>query len=148
MATNNSSHYARDSLFDLSSTTAIVTGGSTGIGLMCAQTLMTNGAKVYIVGRRKEKIEAAIKAHSSGPGSLHALPGDVTDKKDVLRLVQEIQSKEPSGIQLLINNAGVARDDKTKFCETPRLNISIYLTDASLQAKKTTDLQTCPTPRP
>lgn len=46
---------------------------------------------------------------------MHALTGDVSDKKDVLRLAKELEQKEPKGIQLLLNNAGIARDDKTKF---------------------------------
>lgn len=102
-------------LFDVSHVTAIVTGGGTGIGLMISQALVANGAKVYITGRRAEVLENTIKQHSFGPGSLIALPGDVSDKHDVLRLAKEIEEKEPEGIQLLVNNAGIARDDNTSF---------------------------------
>ncbi|KAG9700354.1 short chain dehydrogenase/reductase, partial [Aureobasidium melanogenum] len=102
-------------LFDVSHITAVVTGGGTGIGLMITQALVTNGAKVYITGRRKEKLDKAIELYSTGPGSIHALPGDVSDKEDVIRLAKEMESKEPNGIHLLVNNAGIARDDDTKF---------------------------------
>lgn len=102
-------------LFDVSHVTAIVTGGGTGIGLMITQALVANGAKVYITGRREEVLESTVKQYNTGPGSLHALPGDVSDKNDVLRLAKEMESKEPKGIQLLVNNAGIARDDNTKF---------------------------------
>lgn len=103
-------------LFDVSHVTAVVTGGGTGIGLMISQALVNNGAKVYITGRRKEVLESTVKQHNTGPGSLHALPGDVSVKQDVLRLVKELEQKEPNGIQLLVNNAGIARDDNTQYC--------------------------------
>jgi NAD(P)-dependent dehydrogenase (short-subunit alcohol dehydrogenase family) len=82
---------------------------------MITQALVQNGAKVYITGRRKEKLDKAIEHYSTGPGSIHALPGDVSEKEDVIRLAKELQTKEPNGIQLLVNNAGIARDDDTKF---------------------------------
>ena len=106
----------RDALFDVSHVTAVVTGGATGIGLMIVQALVANGAKVYITGRREEKLQSAIEQYSTGPGSIHALAGDISNKADIQRLVKELQSKEPKGIQLLVNNAGIARDENTKYC--------------------------------
>ncbi|KAK4979591.1 hypothetical protein LTR66_010427 [Elasticomyces elasticus] len=103
-------------LFDVSHITAIVTGGGTGIGLMITQALVANGAKVYITGRREEMLEKVVEQYSTGPGSIHALSGDVSDKSDVERLAKEMASKEPKGIQLLVNNAGIARDQNTQFC--------------------------------
>lgn len=107
-------------LFDVSHITAIVTGGGTGIGLMISQALVANGAKVYITGRRQEVLESTIKQYDSGgSGSMHALPGDISDKSDILRLVKDMEQKEPNGIHLLVNNAGIARDDATQFCALP-----------------------------
>jgi len=102
-------------LFDVSHITAIVTGGGTGIGLMIAQALQTNGAKVYITGRRQEALDSVVEQYSKGPGSIIALPGDVSKKEDCLRLAEEVGKKESKGIHLLVNNAGIARDDNTKF---------------------------------
>ena len=90
---------------------------------MITQALVANGAKVYITGRREEKLESTIKQYNTGPGSIHALPGDITEKSEVLRLAKEVESKEPKGIQLLVNNAGIARDSNTSFC-TPIAYIS------------------------
>ncbi|GIZ39255.1 hypothetical protein CKM354_000264500 [Cercospora kikuchii] len=101
-------------LFDVSHVTALVTGGATGIGLMITQALVSNGAKVYIISRREEVLDQAINTYSTGPGSLHKLVGDVSTKDGALQLAQEIEQKEPNGIQLLVNNAGIARDS-TKF---------------------------------
>lgn len=122
------------SLFDVSHVTAIVTGGGTGIGLMISQgqlshelpkqitrtlrtdaALQSNGAKVYITGRRADPLENTIKLYSTGPGSIHALSGDVSDKSDVQRMAKEMAQKEPKGIHLLVNNAGIARDSNTSF---------------------------------
>ncbi|KAK5127017.1 hypothetical protein LTR85_008376 [Meristemomyces frigidus] len=103
------------SLFDVSHITAVVTGGATGIGLMITQALVSNGAKVYITSRRKEVLEQTIKLYNTGPGSLHALPGDVSSKEGCIQLAKTMAEKEPKGIHLLVNNAGIARDDNTKF---------------------------------
>ncbi|KAE9993694.1 Dolichyl-phosphate-mannose--protein mannosyltransferase 4 [Venturia inaequalis] len=102
-------------LFDVSHVTAIVTGGGSGIGLMITQALASNGAKVYITGRREEALQKVVDLYNTGPGKIIALPGNVNDKADIERLASEISEKEPEGIQLLVNNAGIARDDNTKF---------------------------------
>lgn len=59
-------------LFDVSHITAIVTGGGTGIGLMITQALVSNGAKVYITGRREEALENVVKMYNTGPGKIVA----------------------------------------------------------------------------
>ncbi|KAF2707834.1 NAD(P)-binding protein [Pleomassaria siparia CBS 279.74] len=102
-------------LFDVSHVTALVTGGGTGIGLMISQALVANGAKVYITSRRDEVLKQTIEKHGSGPGQMIPLQGDVSDKDDIKRIYEEIKQKEPKGIQLLVNNAGIARDDSTKY---------------------------------
>ncbi|KAH7265690.1 uncharacterized protein BKA55DRAFT_686158 [Fusarium redolens] len=102
-------------LFDVSHITAVVTGGATGIGLMITQALQSNGAKVYITGRRTEVLEQTQKTYGTGPGSIHVLPGDVSQKDEAIRLAEEVGKKEPKGIHLLVNNAGIAEDDNTKF---------------------------------
>ncbi len=58
------SNLQASSLFDLSSKTALVTGGGTGIGLNAALALASNGATVYISGRRKEKLDDAVKHYN------------------------------------------------------------------------------------
>jgi len=73
---------------------------------MIAQTLSQNGVKVYIIGRRKEKLDQAVKAHGSDiSGSLHAIQGDVTDNESIKRIVQEIKGKD-GYIDILVNNSG------------------------------------------
>ena len=102
-------------LFDVSKFSAVVTGGGTGIGLMITQALASNGAKVYITGRRQEALDSVVEQYNTGPGKIIALPGDISSKDDVKRLAEELASKESKGIHLLVNNAGIARDDNTRF---------------------------------
>jgi NAD(P)-dependent dehydrogenase (short-subunit alcohol dehydrogenase family) len=128
-------------LFDVSHVTALVTGGGTGIGLMITQALVANGAKVYITSRRDEVLQKTEDLYNTGPGQIipyvypHktglqpytnncSLQGDVSDKSDCKRLADEIAQKEPKGIQLLVNNAGIARDDSTKFSTTGQPDMS------------------------
>ncbi|KAN0061868.1 hypothetical protein ACQY0O_005862 [Thecaphora frezii] len=94
-------------IFDLTGAVALVTGGGTGLGLIAAVSLATNGAKVYITGRRKEKLDQAVKAHAQGlKGSIHAIQGDVGSKEDLLRVAAEVE-KADGKLHILVNNAGV-----------------------------------------
>nr|POF26231.1 rhamnolipids biosynthesis 3-oxoacyl-[acyl-carrier-protein] reductase [Quercus suber] len=117
MASTTHTDLNRNSLFDVSHVTAVVTGGGTGIGLMISQALVSNGAKVYITGRREEVLQKTVELYNHGPGSLHALPGDVSTKEGCVSLAKSVGSFEAGGIQLLVNNAGIARDDNTKFSD-------------------------------
>lgn len=58
-------------LFDVSHITA-VTGGGSGIGLMITQALVSNGAKVYITGRRQEALQSVVDQYNTGPGKIIA----------------------------------------------------------------------------
>ncbi|KFA46948.1 hypothetical protein S40293_03586 [Stachybotrys chartarum IBT 40293] len=120
----NNEDLKASSLFDVSHITAVVTGGGTGIGLMITQALQSNGAKVYITGRRKEALEKVQQLYSTGPGSIHVLPGDVSDKNDITRLAEDVSRHEPKGIHLLVNNAGIAEDDNTKFSSAGQPDMS------------------------
>ena len=59
-------------LFDVSKFTCVVTGGGTGIGLMITQALASNGAKVYITGRREEALQTVVEKYNTGPGKIIA----------------------------------------------------------------------------
>lgn len=52
---------SRTDLTDVSGLVAVVTGGGTGLGLIIARALEANGAKVFITGRRQEKLVEATK---------------------------------------------------------------------------------------
>jgi NAD(P)-dependent dehydrogenase (short-subunit alcohol dehydrogenase family) len=102
--------FNRNSLFDLKGRVALVTGGGSGIGLMITQALAVNGAKVYIVGRTADKLNTVVETYNKDvEGEIIALPGDVTKKDDVARLVKEIESREKC-LCILVNNAGISSE--------------------------------------
>jgi NAD(P)-dependent dehydrogenase (short-subunit alcohol dehydrogenase family) len=57
-----------EKLFSVKDYVCVITGGGSGIGLMAAQALAANGAKVYITSRRKEVLEKAAQSHSPDQG--------------------------------------------------------------------------------
>lgn len=93
------------SLFNIKGWIAIVTGGGTGLGLMTARALAANGAKVYITGRRVEKLKDAELQDSSSGGSITAVQMDVTSRESIKEFVKSIGEKE-THVNLLVNNAG------------------------------------------
>jgi NAD(P)-dependent dehydrogenase (short-subunit alcohol dehydrogenase family) len=105
----NTSDLRAEKLFSVKDYVCVITGGGSGIGLMAAQALSANGAKVYITGRRKEALETAAKSHNpNGGGSIIPLgPCDVTKKDDLERMYKELASKEKY-INLLVAAAGIS----------------------------------------
>jgi 3-oxoacyl-[acyl-carrier protein] reductase len=85
---------------NLKNATALVTGGSNGIGLAIAKTLIEAGAKVAITGRDEQRLAAASKATGAHP--IHA---DVAKEADVLRSYQEL-FQTFDHLDVLVNNAG------------------------------------------
>ncbi|MCJ1292826.1 hypothetical protein MMC34_004379 [Xylographa carneopallida] len=92
-------------LFAVKGLVAVITGGGTGIGLMMAKALALNGAyKVYIIGRRKETLEAAAK--ESPHRNIIPLVGDVTSKDSLGSIAEQIKN-EVGYINVLIANSGI-----------------------------------------
>lgn len=106
---SNTHEFRVEKLFSVRDYVCLVTGGGTGIGLMCTQALAANGAKVYITGRRMEALENAVKTHNPEEGGqiIPVGPCDVTKKEDLERLVKQISEKEEH-LDLLICNAGIS----------------------------------------
>jgi NAD(P)-dependent dehydrogenase (short-subunit alcohol dehydrogenase family) len=93
-------------LFSLAGRTALVTGGSRGIGRMIAEGFLRSGAKVYISSRKAEACEATVKALSA-LGDIRALPADVSTVDGVRALAAAYGERETS-LDILVNNAGAA----------------------------------------
>lgn len=94
------------SLFSVKGWIAIVTGGGTGLGLITARALAANGVKVYVTGRRLEKLKDAELTDPASGGSITGLQMDCTDKQSIQDGVKLITEKEKC-VNLLVNNAGI-----------------------------------------
>ncbi len=93
-----------NALFSIAGKTALVTGGSRGIGLMIARGYVAAGARVYISSRKAEACMAAA-AELGKLGVCIALPADLAKMSEVERLAAELTAREPK-LDILVNNAG------------------------------------------
>jgi NAD(P)-dependent dehydrogenase (short-subunit alcohol dehydrogenase family) len=92
--------------FSFADTTALVTGGSRGLGLVLARDLLAEGARVAICGRDPDALERARSALDGTGARVLAVRADVTDRASVRALVEEVTASL-GPIDVLINNAGV-----------------------------------------
>ena len=93
-------------LFSLQGRTALVTGGSRGIGRMIAAGFLRAGARVYISARKAEACDATAK-ELSALGPCVSLPADVSTVEGAHALVAAYLKHEHS-LDILVNNAGAA----------------------------------------
>ena len=84
--------------------TAVVTGGSTGIGLATGIRLADEGAHVFITGRREVELKAAIE--TIGRDRATVVVGDVSVTADLDRLYEVVESRG-KGLDVLVANAGI-----------------------------------------
>ncbi len=85
---------------------AVITGGTTGIGLAAARLFLQQGAKVVIAGRRKEEGERALKDLRTVSDAVSFIATDVSKKSDVQNLIQT--TVETYGrLDIAFNNAGI-----------------------------------------
>ena len=91
-------------LFSIAGKTALVTGGSRGIGLMIARGFVEAGAKVYISSRKAEVCEK-VAAELSAIGECIALPANLASEDECRRLAAEVAEREDA-LHILVNNAG------------------------------------------
>jgi len=82
---------------------AVITGGTTGIGLATAKLFVKEGAYVFITGRRQKELDEAVKAIGS---SVTGVQGDISKLTDLDRLYEAVKSR--GRIDVVFANAGVA----------------------------------------
>jgi NAD(P)-dependent dehydrogenase (short-subunit alcohol dehydrogenase family) len=95
-----------DDLFSLAGRSALITGGSRGIGRMIAAGFLKAGARVYISARKAEACDVTARELAS-LGRCVSLPADVSTAEGVQALVAAYAKHEPT-LDILVNNAGAA----------------------------------------
>jgi NAD(P)-dependent dehydrogenase (short-subunit alcohol dehydrogenase family) len=83
---------------------AVITGGSSGIGLATARQFVNEGAHVFITGRRQSELDSAVARIGK---CVTAVAGDVTSLADLDRLYETVQ-REKGRIDVLFANAGIS----------------------------------------
>jgi NAD(P)-dependent dehydrogenase (short-subunit alcohol dehydrogenase family) len=86
--------------------TAVITGGSRGLGEAMAKALADAGAQIALVARNRERLEGVRAEIAAVKGVAEVFVADVTREDDVARVAREVRARfgDP---QILINNAGI-----------------------------------------
>ncbi|WP_138378760.1 SDR family oxidoreductase [Luteithermobacter gelatinilyticus] len=93
-------------LFDISGKTAVITGGSRGIGAMIARGFVENGVRTYICSRKEEQVRKTVE-ELSAYGTCIGLKADLSTYEGVVAFAEAIKEREQR-LDILVNNAGAA----------------------------------------
>ena len=113
-------------LFSIAGKSAVVTGGTRGIGKMIAEGFVEAGATVYVSSRRAEAC-ADVAAELSAKGTCIGIPADLSTEPGCRALAKAMASRI-DGVDILVNNAGatwgspLAEFDETAFEKVLALN--------------------------
>ena len=94
-------------LFDLKGKTALITGGSRGLGLQMAQALGEAGARVMLSARKANELEAAVAQLQAAGIDARWIAADAAQEADIHRLADETLERM-GDVDILVNNAGAA----------------------------------------
>jgi NAD(P)-dependent dehydrogenase (short-subunit alcohol dehydrogenase family) len=98
---------------------ALITGGSSGIGLAIARMLREEGFELTLASRTKEKIEAAAAELGA-----HAIAADVGDEEDGIRVVSEHKDRF-GGMDMLVNSAGIGIAGTVESLQTKHIDLQL-----------------------
>ena len=94
-------------LFSLKGRTALVTGGSRGIGKMIARGFLAQGARVYVAARKAAQCDRAAAELAKEGGSCFSIPANISTVEGVQALAATLAAREGK-LDILVNNAGAA----------------------------------------
>jgi NAD(P)-dependent dehydrogenase (short-subunit alcohol dehydrogenase family) len=103
---------------------ALITGGSSGIGMAIARALGEDGYRLTLSARRPDKLEAAAEELRGAGCDVEAVPANMADEEEIKRLVAA--HRERSGrLDVLVNNAGLGIGGAVADAETKKLDLQL-----------------------
>ena len=103
---------------------ALITGGSSGIGLAIARALGREGFALTVSARRPDKLEEAVNGLVAEGIEAQAVPANMTEEQDILRL-RDAHRDRFGRLDVLVNNAGVGIGGPIEDHQTKHLDIEI-----------------------
>lgn len=104
--------------WELDGKTALVTGGSKGIGLSIASDLLEAGAEVLVIGRQAGNLKSAVDLLGPLKARLHTLPADINDRNSIDKIIAFIEENW-TALDILVNNVGTnIRKKADEYLET------------------------------
>jgi NAD(P)-dependent dehydrogenase (short-subunit alcohol dehydrogenase family) len=103
---------------------ALVTGGSSGIGLAIARALGEDGYALTLSARRPEKLEAAAEGLRGDGLEVQAVPAQMTDESEIVKVV-EAHRKAYGRMDVLVNSAGVGIGEPMDQITAKKLDIQV-----------------------
>jgi NAD(P)-dependent dehydrogenase (short-subunit alcohol dehydrogenase family) len=103
---------------------ALVTGGSSGIGLAIARALGEDGYRLTIAARRPEKLEAAAESLRSEGLEVQAVPAQMTEEAEIVKVV-EAHRDAYGRMDVLVNSAGVGIGEAMDQITAKKLDIQV-----------------------
>src|SRR5688572_32892398 len=103
---------------------ALITGGSSGIGLAIARALGEDGYKLTISARRHDKLEAAAEELRGEGLDVHPVPANMADEEDIRKLVAA-HMERCERLDVLVNNAGIGIGGAVEEAATKKLDLQL-----------------------
>ena len=95
-------------MFNLDGKKALITGATGGIGSAIARALHSQGAEVILSGTRQDALNELANELSD---RAHSIAADLSDKSSIDALIKQISDISTDGVDIVINNAGIVRDN-------------------------------------
>jgi len=111
---------------------ALITGGSSGIGLAIARALGQDGYALTVSARRPEKLEEAVKGLTDEGLDAHAVPANMAKEEDITALA-EAHRERHGRLDVLVNNAGVGIAGLVGDQETKRVDMQLNVNLRAVQ---------------